>query len=79
MADLVIAARVDDPELKKLNKNAIFEYRIIDNSHYTIDNRGSVKAVKGYTPKVGDEFTVEVTYKCGQSVSTARRTFTVKI
>lgn len=77
MAKFVVSATVDDPKLKT---DATFKYRITDNPNYVIDKDGGVEAKKGYTPQVGDKFTVEVTYKCkGDFLSKAYKTFTVKI
>ena len=77
MSKFVVAATVDDKELKT---NAKFSYRIVDNSNYIIDANGGVTAKPGYTPQAGDKFTVEVTYrdKYGYSYSNTK-TFTVKI
>lgn len=77
MSKFVIAATVDDPNLKK---DATFSYKILDNHNYIIDKNGGVQAKPGYTPKIGDKFTVEVSYRCaGEFVSKTRKTFTVKI
>lgn len=77
MPKFVVSATVDDP---KLANDAKFSWKIIDNDNYVIDKYGGVEARKGYTPKVGDTFTVEVSYICkGGFKSTERKTFTVKI
>lgn len=77
MSKFVVSATVDDSRLKS---DATFEYRIIDNHNYIIDQNGGVEAKPGYTPQIGDKFTVEVLYRCGgEFISKARKTFTVKI
>ena len=77
MSKFVVAATVDDKELKT---NAKFTYRIVDNSNYTIDKNGGVSAKPGYIPQIGDKFTVEVTYKDRYGYSFSKtKTFTVKI
>lgn len=76
MAKFVVAATVDDP---KLDKDAKFTYKILDNDNYIIDDYGGVCAKPGYTPKIGDQFTVEVTYVCkNKRTSKKTKTFTVK-
>ena len=64
----------------KLQKNAKFRYRILDNENYEIDKFGGVTAKPGYTPVIGDVFTVEVSYRnrAGYVSSTIKK-FTVKI
>lgn len=77
MAKFVVSATVDDPNIKQ---DAVFGYHITDNNNYIIDKCGGVEAKAGYTPQIGDKFTVEVTYKCeGGFLSRAYKTFTVKI
>lgn len=77
MSKFVVAATVDDPELQK---DAKFSYRILDNKNYEIDECGGVTAKPGYTPVIGDKFTVEVSYRSKAGyVSTNIKTFTVKI
>lgn len=77
MSKFVVSATVDDPRLRK---NAVFNYKILDNHNYIIDKYGGVEAKPGYIPQAGDKFTVEVSYKCaGEFISKARKTFTVKI
>lgn len=77
MSKFVVAATVDDSRIKK---DATFGYRIIDNDNYVVDKYGGVEAKQGYTPQVGDKFTVEVTYLCkGDFLSKAYKTFTVKV
>ena len=77
MSKFVVSATIDDPSLKA---DAIFKYRITDNRNYIIDKYGGVEAKPGYTPQIGDKFTVEVLYRCGgEFISKARKTFTVKI
>lgn len=77
MSKFVVSATVDDPNL---TKDATFSYRIVDNHNYVVDADGGVEAKEGYTPKVGDKFTVEVTYRCKRGyLSKARKTFTVKV
>lgn len=74
-----ISATVDDPKLKIANKDASFSYKIIDNDNYIIDKEGNVKAIPGYSPKIGEKFTVEVSYKCENGkISKKTKTFTVK-
>lgn len=76
MSKFVVSATVDDPRLKT---NAKFKYRITDNPNYIIDEYGGVEAKKGYTPQVGDKFTVEVIYKCrGEFLARSLKTFTVR-
>lgn len=77
MSKFVVAATVDD---KKLTKDAKFTYKILDNDNYEVDSDGGVTAKDGYEPKIGDKFTVEVTYRCrGGYISKKTKTFTVKI
>lgn len=77
MSKFVVAATVDDPELQK---NAKFSYRILDNENYEIDKFGGVTAKPGYTPVIGDIFTVEVSYRNRAGyVSRTIKKFTVKI
>lgn len=77
MSKFVISATVNDPRLKR---DAKFTYKITDNDNYVIDKCGGVIAKEGYTPQVGDKFTVEVSYRCpGEFLSKAYKTFTVKI
>lgn len=77
MAKFVVSATVDDSRLKK---DATFKYRITDNNNYIVDKNGGVEAKSGYTPQIGDKFTVEVSYRCdGGFISKAYKTFTVKI
>lgn len=76
MSKFVVAATVDD---KSLKADAEFKYRILDNDNYTIDAYGGVSAKPGYQPKIGDQFTVEVTYLCKKGfISKTKKTFTVK-
>lgn len=71
-----VSATVDDPKLKK---DATFTYKILDNDHFTIDEEGRVEAIPGYTPQIGEKFTVEVTYKCENGIiSKNKKTFTIK-
>lgn len=77
MSKFIVSATVDDSRLKG---DAIFEYRIVDNHNYIIDENGGVEAKPGYTPQIGDKFTVEVLYRCDKEfISKMRKTFTVKI
>lgn len=77
MAKFVVAATVDHPMLQG---DAVFNYDIIDNTNYVVDEHGGVEAKPGYTPQVGDKFTVEVSHRCGGGyISKTRKTFTVTI
>lgn len=77
MSRFVVSATVDDPNVVG---DAKFSYKIIDNDNYLIDEHGGVEAKPGYTPRIGDKITIEVSYKCkGKYVSKKRKTFTVKI
>lgn len=77
MSKFVVAATVDDPYLIK---NAKFKYRILDNDNYQIDKFGGVTAKEGYAPKIGDKFTVEISYRCEAGyISRTTKTFIVKI
>ncbi len=72
-----VSATVDDP---KVVGDAKFEYKIVDNDNYVIDKEGDVEARPGYTPKIGDKFTVEVSYRSKDgSISKKRKTFTIKV
>lgn len=77
MAKFVVSATIDDPSLKT---DAIFEYRITDNRNYIIDKYGGVEAKPGYTPQIGDKYTVEALYRSNEGyIYKSYKTFTVKI
>ena len=72
-----VSATVSDPDVIG---DAKFSYEIIDNENYTIDENGGVEAVPGYTPRIGDKYTVEVTYISSKGViSKNKKTFTIKV
>jgi hypothetical protein len=73
-----VSATVSDPKLKDKG-DAQFSYRIVDNDNFTVDTDGNVEAVPGYSPQIGDKFTVEVSYRYNNGVvSKKRKTFTIK-
>jgi hypothetical protein len=72
-----VSATVDDPDVIG---DAKFQYSIVDNDNFTVDNEGRVEAISGYTPKIGEKVTVEVSYKCRKGyISKSRKTFTIKL
>jgi hypothetical protein len=60
MSKFVVSATTDD---KYVTGDAKFEYKILDNNNYTIDEFGGVSAKPDYIPQLGETFTVQVTYK----------------
>ena len=63
MSKFVVSATIDDPSLKA---DATFEYRVTDNRNYIIDKYGGVEAKPGYTPQIGDKYTVETLYRSNE-------------
>lgn len=78
MPKFVVQATVGDKYFK--NHKPKFKYKILDNENYIISESGGIEAKDGYTPKIGDKITVEVSCK-DKYGNTFKNTqvFTVKV